>query len=102
MASYNSYRELSINKIFSLSIENAKSILEEVNQLIYQHDIAYHQKDTPVISDAEYDRLVQLSLAIENAFGPDIGETPLNSKYEGVFLLKRIDKSISKVAIKGP
>ena len=41
-------------------------------------------------------------LAIENTFGPDIGETPLNSKYEGVFLLKRIDKSTSKVAIKGP
>ena len=41
-------------------------------------------------------------LAIENVFGPDIGETPLNSKYEGVFLLKRIDKSISRVAIKGP
>ena len=68
MASYQPYRELTIDKIFSLSIENAKSILIEVNQLIYQHDIAYHQKDTPVISDAEYDRLVQLSLAIENAF----------------------------------
>ncbi len=68
MASYQPFRELSINEISSLSIENAKSILIEVNQLIYQHDIAYHQKDTPVISDAEYDRLVQLSLAIENAF----------------------------------
>ncbi len=68
MASYQPYKELSINKIFSLSIENAKSILIEVNQLIYKHDIAYHQEDTPVISDAEYDRLVQLSLAIENAF----------------------------------
>ena len=68
MASFQPYRELSINEISSLSIENAKSILIEVNQLIYQHDIAYHQKDTPAISDAEYDRLVQLSLAIENAF----------------------------------
>ncbi|GIS15960.1 MAG: hypothetical protein CM15mP117_13920 [Alphaproteobacteria bacterium] len=68
MASYQPYGELSIYEISSLSIENAKSILKEVNQLIYQHDIAYHQKDTPVISDAEYDRLVQLSLAIENAF----------------------------------
>ena len=68
MASYQPYRELSIDEISSLSIKNAKSILIEVNQLIYQHDIAYHQKDTPVISDAEYDRLVQLSLAIENAF----------------------------------
>ena len=68
MAAYQPYRELSTNEIFSLSIEKAKSILIEVNQLIYRHDIAYHQKDTPTISDAEYDRLVQLSLAIENAF----------------------------------
>ena len=50
MASYQPYGELSIYEISSLSIENAKSILREVNQLIYQHDIAYHQKDTPVIS----------------------------------------------------
>ena len=71
MASYQPYGELSIYEISSLSIESAKSILKEVNQLIYQHDIAYHQKDTPVISDAEYDRLVQLSLAIENVF-PDL------------------------------
>ena len=40
--------------------------------------------------------------AIENSFGPDIGETPLNSKYEGFFLLNRTDKSTSKVATKGP
>ena len=45
MASYQPYGELSINEISSLSIENAKSILIEVNQLIYQHDIAYHQKE---------------------------------------------------------
>ena len=35
---------------------------------IRAHNVSYHQKDTPVISDAEYDALFRRLLAIETAY----------------------------------
>jgi DNA ligase (NAD+) len=45
--------------------------VEELTRLadeIARHDIAYHQQDQPVISDADYDALKQRNLAIEARF----------------------------------
>ena len=39
--------------------------LEQLYQEIMAHDYAYHVKDAPTISDAQYDSLVQRVLAIE-------------------------------------
>ena len=68
MASQKSYYELTIDSVNMLSEDTARDAIADLNQQIASHDIAYHQKDAPVISDAEYDTLVKLSLAIENAF----------------------------------
>ncbi len=62
------YDELTINSVKMLSEDEAKAAIVSLNKQIASHDIAYHQKDAPVISDAEYDELVKLSLAIENKF----------------------------------
>ncbi|MCL2473547.1 MAG: NAD-dependent DNA ligase LigA, partial [Alphaproteobacteria bacterium] len=35
----------------------AVALIAELAEEIRKHDIAYHQKDAPVISDAEYDAL---------------------------------------------
>ena len=68
MTSQKPYDELTIDSVNMLSEDTARDAMADLNQQIASHDIAYHQKDAPVISDAEYDTLVKLSLAIENAF----------------------------------
>jgi DNA ligase (NAD+) len=52
----------------SLTAEEASSRLAELAAEIDRHDRAYHQKDAPEISDAEYDRLRRLNTAIEAQF----------------------------------
>ena len=44
--------------------------LADLAKEITAHDIAYHQKDAPKISDSDYDALKQRSSAIEALF-PD-------------------------------
>lgn len=55
----------------TLSVEEAKEKLAELAAEIERHDRAYHQNDTPEITDAEYDRLRRLNAAIETKF-PDL------------------------------
>ena len=55
----------------SLTAEEASTRLAELAAEIGRHDKAYHQKDAPEISDAEYDRLRRLNTAIEARF-PDL------------------------------
>lgn len=52
----------------SLTAEEAATRLVHLASEIDRHDKAYHQKDAPKISDAEYDRLRRLNTAIEAQF----------------------------------
>ncbi|ACX52220.1 DNA ligase, NAD-dependent [Ammonifex degensii KC4] len=51
-----------------LSKEEAKRRIEELRREIAYHDYRYYVLDSPVISDAEYDRLVLELMALEEAF----------------------------------
>lgn len=51
-----------------LNEEQAQAELTELAGLIGYHDILYHQKDAPEITDAEYDALRQRNTAIETLF----------------------------------
>ena len=58
----------SISNPSALSDAEAEDALAQLATLIRQHDQYYHQQDQPLISDAEYDRLVQLNQEIEVLF----------------------------------
>mgnify|MGYP001236649765 CR=1 FL=1 len=62
------YKDLNIESVVSLSEDTAKSALEILNRQIESHNVAYFQKDAPVISDSEYDKLSELVHAIEKKF----------------------------------
>ena len=49
-------------------IEDARAEHARLDAEIAEHDIAYHQKDAPVISDAAYDALRRRLEALEKAF----------------------------------
>ena len=51
-----------------LTIKEATTELERLSEEIKRHDLAYHQKDTPEISDAAYDALRQRNESIEARF----------------------------------
>jgi len=56
------------NEIESLSVEEARAELERLAKALHRANEAYHAKDDPEISDAEYDALKQLNAAIEARF----------------------------------
>ena len=68
MSAFQSLQKLTIDELKTLSEETAKTTLEGIYDAIALCDIAYHQKDAPIMSDSEYDKLVQLSFALENIF----------------------------------
>jgi DNA ligase (NAD+) len=55
-------------EIESLSEDEARAELDRLHGLIAAADIAYHQKDNPEITDAEYDAFKRQYIAIETAF----------------------------------
>ena len=59
-----------------LTKEQAERELARLALEIRNHDTAYHQNDAPVISDADYDRLLRRNDAIEACF-PDL--SPVDS-----------------------
>ncbi|MDF1609557.1 NAD-dependent DNA ligase LigA [Hoeflea sp. YIM 152468] len=54
--------------VADLSEAEAKAELERLAAEIARHDEAYHGRDAPVISDADYDALKQRNLALEERF----------------------------------
>ena len=67
-------------EIESLSEEEARAELERLHQVLSDADIAYHQKDSPRITDAEYDALKLRYYAIESAFPELRREDSLSEK----------------------
>ncbi len=62
---------VSPDKIAKLSDTQAGEILAELSELIAEYDRLYHstpEADEAILPDAEYDRLVQLNMAIEASF----------------------------------
>ena len=66
-----------MNTLFDLSFEDAKRQHTKLTLEIELHDKHYHQDDTPVVSDAEYDALKQELLKLEERY-PDLitGDSP--------------------------
>lgn len=58
----------------------ARALHAQLAEQIAAHDIAYHQKDAPVVSDAEYDALRQRFEAIEARFPELVGTGSLSGK----------------------
>ncbi len=55
-------------EIESFSDAEARAEIDRLHGILADADIAYHQKDNPTITDAEYDRLKIRYLAFETAF----------------------------------
>ncbi|HMA50222.1 MAG TPA: NAD-dependent DNA ligase LigA, partial [Magnetospirillaceae bacterium] len=51
-----------------LTLEQAAEELARLAAEIQKLDLAYHQKDAPLVSDAEYDALRQRNVAVEQRF----------------------------------
>jgi len=52
----------------TLSVEEARPIVERLREVVRAHDYRYYVEDAPVITDAEYDRLYRSLQALESAF----------------------------------
>ena len=55
-------------EIESFSEAEARAEIDRLHKILADADIAYHQKDNPTITDAEYDRLKVRYLSFETAF----------------------------------
>ena len=81
-----------------LSAKDASSELERLAGEIARHDVAYHQKDTPIVSDADYDALRRRNEAIEARF-PDLIREDSPSKTVGAAPAGTFSKVAHKVAM---
>jgi len=74
-----SLRSIPIEDLLPLEVPDE---LKALAQEIAQHDKAYHQKDSPTISDADYDALRQRNDALEKLH-PDLIRDDSPSKRVG-------------------
>lgn len=81
-----------------LTKNEASAELERLAVEITRHDLAYHQKDAPEISDADYDALRQRNDAIEARF-PDLVREDSPSKSVGAAPASAFGKVAHKVAM---
>lgn len=75
----------------ALNSEQATQELERLAFVIARHDEAYHAKDAPEITDAEYDALRRRNLGIEQRF-PDLIRDDSPSKRVGFVALDKFEK----------
>lgn len=88
MANYCPYYTI---KASQLTEDQAKQELEALAKVIYDSDIAYHQKDAPFLDDATYDALVMRNKEIEACF-PHLQRLDSPSFRVGVQPLDEFDK----------
>lgn len=84
--------------IDNLTEESAKLELERLAKTLADADIAYHQKDDPEISDAEYDALKRRNTAIESRF-PQLIRLDSPSKKVGAPVSEGFGKVTHQVAM---
>ncbi len=82
---------ISFSDVSSLDTAAAAGELERLAKEIARHDELYHAQDNPEISDAEYDALRRLNLAIEQRF-PDLIREDSPSKRVGFVALDKFEK----------
>ncbi len=77
--------------VASLNVFEAEAEATQLRKEIARHDIAYHQKDAPEISDADYDKLKRRLEAIEEKF-PHLATADSPTKKVGAAPLKEFSK----------
>ena len=82
--------------VFSLTKAQAEAELERLAEAIMLYDEAYHQKDAPLVSDAEYDALKRRNDAIEFRF-PELIRKDSPSSRVGYTPGKEFAKATHKV-----
>lgn len=74
--------------------QNIKQKIEDLRKELAKHDIAYHQKDAPIISDADYDALKKELADLEEKY-PEYKNNDLLSKV-GAAPLEEFSKVVHK------
>ena len=84
-----------INKL-SIQEKKVKKRLENLASLIFKHNIFYHQKDNPEISDREFDKLIKENNDLEKKFPHLILDNSPN-KLVGSPISKKFEKYSHKL-----
>ena len=66
----------------NMSFAEAKTLYKKLAEKISECDKAYYEENNPIISDAEYDQLTQISLSLEEKF-PELKHISIFSKVAG-------------------
>lgn len=90
-------KNLSEIDIDEISEVEAKKFLQSLYAQIKEHNIAYYTKNSPTISDAEYDFLVSLTKDLENRFPHLKAQDSILEKVGA-----EVDKNLGKVKHKMP
>lgn len=80
----------------SLSIDEAREELQRLKQVLEYHNKLYYEKNSPVISDAEYDKIFQRNLEIEKKYPELIKESSPTQK------ITEINSGFAKVSHSKP
>ena len=64
----NQNKNILLKKISQINAKEAKSILIDLANLLKFHNKKYHQEDNPIISDDEYDKLMNFYTELGKKF----------------------------------